>query len=100
MTEKRASTASGSYAKTEAKSGDALARLSDHLGRLLAHADELLGEWQAHADGVRARLDVQARETGAAFQEAVGDALAEAGSASARELERAFGKSAARLGAD
>jgi hypothetical protein len=100
VSEKRASTASGSYAKTEPKGGDALARLSDHLGRLLTHADELLAEWQAHAEGVRARLDVQAREAGAVFQEAVGDALAEAGAVSARELERAFGQSATRLRAD
>jgi hypothetical protein len=100
MSEKRASTASGSYAKAEPKGGDPLARLSDHLGRLLGHADELLAEWQGHADGVRARLDAQAREAGKAFEEAVAGALAEAGSASAAELERAFGASAAKLRSD
>jgi len=98
VSEKRAST--GSYAKAEPKGGDPLARLSDHLGRLLGHADELLAEWQAHADGVRARLDVQAREAGAQFQEAVQDALSDAGRASATELQRAFGASAERLRAD
>lgn len=100
MSEKRASSVSGSYAKAEPKGGNPLARLSNHLGRLLGHADELLAEWQGHADGVRARLDAQAREAAKAFEEAVAGALAEAGSASAAELERAFGAGAAKLRSD
>ena len=100
MSEKRASSVSGSYAKAEPKGADPLARLSDHLGRLLGHADELLAEWQGHADGVRARLDAQAREAAKAFEEAVAGALAEAGSSSAAELERVFGANAAKVRSD